>query len=110
MNPYRICVVGGHCGNRMMIVVEHLQELLRNAGCDCKLTNQNVWDHPSPPARADLILQLMPAFTEAEAGCPVINIKPMLADLDDPVSIEKILNKVQSDGAVLSRQAELPVG
>jgi hypothetical protein len=95
MKAYKICVVGGHCGSRMIIVAEHIQELLRNAGYTCNVTHQSLWDHPTPPYFTNLILELLPAFTEAEAGCPVINIKPLLADLDHPQIIEKILEQVR---------------
>ncbi len=96
MKRFKICVVGGHCGVRMMVVAEHVQELLHNAGYDCEVTHQGLWDHPTPPRHADLILELLPAFSEAEAGCPVINIKPLLGDLDHPQVIDKVLKQMQS--------------
>ena len=45
MKTYRICVIGGHCGVRMIVVAEHLQEMLRNAGYICEVTHQSLWDH-----------------------------------------------------------------
>lgn len=96
MNRFKICVVGGHCGVRMMVVAEHVQDLLRNAGYDCHVTHQGLWDHPTLPRHANLILELLPAFTEAEAGCPVINIRPLLGDLDHPQILNRVLKKMQA--------------
>jgi hypothetical protein len=42
-----------------------------------------------PPA-ANLLLQLLPAFTEAEAGCPVLTIKPMIVDLEHAPTLDRI--------------------
>jgi hypothetical protein len=51
-------------------------------------------------------LQLLPAFTEAETGCPVINIKPLLLDLDHALTIEKILKQVREDYAQWDKGVE----
>jgi hypothetical protein len=96
MAVYRICVIGGHCGVRMMVVAEHVGELLNKAGYSCQVTHQSLWDHPTPPRGASLVLELLPAYTEAEAGCPVLNIKPLLADLDHPATIDKVFERVRS--------------
>ncbi len=96
MSSYRICVIGGHCGVRMIVVAEHLEELLRKAGYPCEVTHQSLWDHPTPPRSVNLILELLPAFTEAEAGCPVLSIRQLLRDLDDPQTIEKIFERVRA--------------
>jgi hypothetical protein len=105
MKTYRICVIGGHCGVRMIVVAEHLQEMLRNAGYICEVTHQSLWDHPTPPYAANLVLELLPAFTEAEVGCPVINIKPLLRDLDHPAIINQVLQHVQASFSVVSAQS-----
>lgn len=97
MAVYKVCVVGGWCGNRMVMVAEHLSTLLQSKGYTCKVFHHSVWDNPSDPPRADLILQLLPAFTREQAGCPVITIKPLLVDLDHPGTIEKILEQVRTD-------------
>lgn len=96
MKPYKICVIGGHCGVRMIVVAEHLDELLRKAGYPCEVTHQSLWDHPTPPRSTHLILELLPAFTEAEAGCPVLSIRQLLRDLDDPQTIDKIFDRVRA--------------
>jgi hypothetical protein len=97
MAGYKVCVVGGWCGNRMVMVAEHLSELLENRGFPSRVFHHSVWDNPSAPPAANLVLQLLPAFSEAEAGCPVINIKPLLADLNEPKTLGKIFERVQAD-------------
>ena len=74
------------------MVADYLAELLAERGYDCQVTHQSIWETYYLPPSVDLILQLMPAFTEAEAGCPVINIKPLIRDLDHPPTISKILD------------------
>ena len=103
MPPYRISVIGGWCGNRLYMVAEHLAERLEKAGYNCQVKGHSVWDNYSHPPLSNLILQLLPAFTAAETGCPVINIKPLLLDLDHPETIEKIFAQVQSDHAVVGQ-------
>lgn len=90
MKIYRICVIGGSCGHRMMMVAEHLAELMQARGYPCRFSTHSVWENYSTPPRSDLILQLLPAFTQIEAGCPVINIRPMLIDLDHPETLARI--------------------
>lgn len=96
MPKCKVCVVGGHCGVRMMIVAQHVEQLLHHAGYDCEVTHQGIWDHPEPPYHVNLILQLLPAFTEEEAGCPVVNIKPLLGNLDHPQVIGRIMQQMQA--------------
>ena len=100
MSNYKVCVIGGWCGNRMVMVAEHLEELFDKAGFSCHVATHSVWENYSRPPVANLVLQLLPAFTESETGCPVITIKPMLVDLDHPATIEKILKQIQAYYAV----------
>jgi hypothetical protein len=97
MAAYHICVVGGWCGNRMIMVAEHLDTTLSDAGLPCRVTTHSVWDNFSQPPPADLILQLLPAFKESEISCPVLTVRPLLADIDHPETIEKILGQVRAD-------------
>ena len=97
MKPYRICVVGGWCGNRMVMVAEHLEELLQEQGYPSRVTTHSVWDGLSTPPSADLVLQLLPAFTDADTGCPVITIRPMIADYDHAETLAKIFARVRLD-------------
>jgi hypothetical protein len=92
------------CGHRMMVVVEHLTELFQQAGYPCRVTHHSIWENYSAPPPADLILQLLPAYTEAEAGCPVINIRPLLADLDHPTTMARVTKQVE---ALMARQSLL---
>lgn len=92
---YKICVVGGWCGNRMVVVKDNIQSLLSDAGFPVKVTSHSVWENYSTPPEADLILQLLPAYKESETGCPIINVKPYLLDPDDPVTTSKIIAHVQ---------------
>lgn len=95
MARYHIRVIGGWCGNRIVMVADYLVELFAERGYDCQVTHQSIWETYSLPPSVDLILQLMPAFTAAEAGCPVINIKPLIRDLDHPPTINGILDFLQ---------------
>ncbi len=96
MDKYKICVIGGWCGNRMVMVAEHLQEMLDEHKLSCRVITHSVWESYTRPPACDLVLQLLPAFTEQEINCPVINIKPLLADLDHPATIQKVLQHVQA--------------
>ena len=80
-----------------MIVAEQLSELFEKKGIDCHVFTHLAAGEYSYPPRSNLILQLLPAFTEEEAGCPVINIKPLIGDPAHPATIEKILKYVQAD-------------
>lgn len=95
MSSYRVCVVGGHCSNRVMIVAEQLGELFEKKGIHCQIITHLAAGEYGFAPRSNLILQLLPAFTEEEAGCPVINIKPLIGDPVHPATIEKILSYVQ---------------
>ena len=89
MSKYKVCVVGGHCSNRVMIVAEQLTEFFTKKGIDCQVSTHLAAGEYGFPPRSNLILQLLPAFTEAEAGCPVINIKPLIGDPMHPANIEQ---------------------
>lgn len=106
MSNYRVSVIGGWCGNRLYIVADHLSDKFEEAGLECRVKSHSVWENYSfPPASSDLVLQLLPAFTAADTGCPVINIKPLLRDLDDPDTMEKIFTQVRADLAQLNAPA-----
>ena len=100
MSNYKVCVVGGHCSNRVMIVAEQLTEFFAKKGLECHVVTHLAAGEYGFPPRSNLILQLLPAFTEEQAGCPVINIKPLIGDPMHPATIEKILKQVQADYAL----------
>jgi hypothetical protein len=100
MSKFKVCVVGGFCSNRVMIVAEQLTEFFDKSGLDCQISTYLAASEYGFPPRSNLILQLLPAFTEEDAGCPVINIKPLIGDPMHPATIEKILKHVQAGYAL----------
>ncbi len=97
MSPYTIYLVNGCHGMLHLIVAEHLEERLAQAGYHCRLIHQNVIDNANPPRSANLVLEFLPSFTEAEVGCPVINIKPLLGNPNHAPTLEKVVRRVQAD-------------
>jgi hypothetical protein len=81
----------------MAMVAEHLNVILSKAGYKCQLTTHSVWENYSCPPVGDLILQLLPAYSPSETACPLINIRPLLMDLDHRPTIEAILEQVRLD-------------
>ena len=79
-----------------MIVAEQLTEFFEKNGIACQVFTHLAASEYGFPPRSNLILQLLPAFTEEEAGVPVINIKPLIGDPAHPATIEKILKQVQA--------------
>lgn len=92
MAKYHVRVIGGWCGNRIIMVADHLKALFDEQGFICRVTHQSIWETYALPPAVDLIVQLMPAFTEEEAGCAVLNIRPMIRDLDHEPTLTKILD------------------
>jgi len=99
MKQFHVRVIGGSCGNKMILVADHLQEFLAKEGYPCKVTSQSVWESFSMPPAVDLILQLLPAYTQEEADCPVLYVKPLLADLNHPETLGKILSIVAGNSS-----------
>jgi len=95
MPSFHVCVLGGSCGNRMVIIADHLSELFIQKGYDCRVTSISVWECFSFPPSADLLLQLLPAYKEEEVECPTINIRPFLQDIDDPLTLQKIYSEIE---------------
>ena len=79
-----------------MIVAEQLTEFFEKNGIACQIFTYLAASEYGFPPRSNLILQLLPAFTEEDSGCPVINIKPLIGDPAHPTTIEKILKHVQA--------------
>jgi len=94
MGKFHIRLIGGWCGNRMIMVRDHLTELLAKHGFDVKIDQQSIWENYAPPQHVDLILQLMPAFSEDELDPPSFLVRPFLKDLDHPESIGLVLDAV----------------
>ena len=94
MSSYRLCVIGGWCGNRMIMVAEHLETVLSQEGFSCRVSTHSIWENYSTPPEGDLILQLLPAYSPSETSIPLINIRPLLLNLDDEATIAAILEAV----------------
>ena len=94
MKKFHIRIVGGWCGNRMVIVRDHLHQLLEEKGYSVKIDNQSIWENSSPPEHADLVFQLIPAFQPEELTCPSLHIRPMLKDLNHPGTLENVFQIV----------------
>ena len=97
MDPYRVSVVHGWCGNRLGPLVEHLAKGLDQAGFPAQVTLHSIWEQRIPPRGADLVLQVLPVFAAAETGCPVLDIRNLLADFNHRETWERILACVRRE-------------
>lgn len=95
MQKFHVCVLGGSCGNRMVMIAEHLDELFKQHSYDCRVTSISVWECFSFPPSADLLLQLLPAYKAGEVDCPTINIRKLIQDIDDHDTLELIFNELE---------------
>jgi hypothetical protein len=91
---FHIRLVGGWCGNRMVIVQEHLSTLLSEKGYKIKIDQQSIWESYAPPQHVDLVLQLMPAFSADELKPPTLLVRQFLKDLDDQETLERVFEAV----------------
>jgi len=94
MKKAHIRIVGGWCGNRMAMIQEYLGSLLPARGYSARVDFQSIWESQAVCPTADLILQLIPAFSKDEVHCPLLDIRPMLRDLEHAQTVELILNAV----------------
>lgn len=90
MSTYQIRIVGGWCGNRMVMVQDHLSELLEEHGYRVKIERQSIWENYAPPQRADLVLQMIPAFQPEDLDCPSLAVRPFIRDLGHQKTLQKI--------------------
>ncbi len=95
MAKFHIRIVGGWCGNRMAMICDHLSELMSDRGYVVKLSQQSIWENSAPPVNADLVLQLIPAFSQEELNCPMVHVRHFVKDLDHPETIAKILSAME---------------
>ena len=79
----------------MVIVRDHLDDLLAAKGYSVKIDNQSIWENSSPPEHVDLVFQLIPAFKPAELSCPSLHIRPLLKDLNDQETLENVFRIVE---------------
>jgi hypothetical protein len=97
MAAYRVSIVHGWCGNRVATLVAHLSQRLRDAGFPSQVEAHSVWGSVVPPAGANLVLQVVAVFSEADTGCPVLYAKPLLGDPDHPETMSQIMDHVRAD-------------
>ncbi len=107
MKKFHIRIVGGWCGNRMVMIRDYLADLLDENGYDVKLDQQSIWENNAPPFFADMVLQLFAAFSADELGGPMLSIRPFLKDLEDPETLVKIFEMLEEHYPVIT---DLPVG
>lgn len=104
MSAYKICLVGGFCGSRRFTVAEQINELFTQAGIHFKTSFQNAWENSTPPHAFDLVLQIIPVFTEAEISCPMIIVKFLLVDPNHQPTIKKIMQYIDNIDPVFVRE------
>ncbi len=90
----------------MVMVRDHLSTLLTERGYAIKIDQQSIWENYAPPQHVDLVLQLMPAFSDDELEPPSLLVRPFLKDLDHPETLNQVYEAVanlnpQSDPAAL---------
>jgi hypothetical protein len=107
MAMYHIRIIGGWCGNRMVMIRDFLSEMLADCGYQVKVTHQSVWETYALPPSANLILQLIPAFKPEDTPCPIVNIKPFIRDLDHLETISAIIDVLEID---YPQKTGLPAG
>jgi hypothetical protein len=95
MKKFHIRIVGGWCGNRMVMIRENLSDLLADRGYLVKLDQQSIWENSAPPLHVDMVLQLISAFSPDELNCPSLNIRPFLKDLDHQETLYNIFSAVE---------------
>lgn len=95
MKKFHIRIVGGWCGNRMVMIRDNLSELLADRGYQVKLDQQSIWENSAPPLHVDMVLQLISAFGLDELNCPSLNIRPFLKDLDHQETLDNIFKAVE---------------
>jgi len=94
MGKFHIRLVGGWCGNRMVMVRDNLAQLLAERGYEVKIDQQSIWENYAPPQHTDLVLQLMPAFSHEELQPPSLMVRPFLKDLNHKETLEKVFDAV----------------
>ncbi len=110
MQKFHIRLVGGWCGNRMVMVRDNLNQLLTEQGYEVKIDQQSIWENYALPQHADLILQLMPAFSPEELDPPSLFVRPFLKDLDHPETIAQILKAVSTHYPLPVKPAAIQTG
>jgi hypothetical protein len=95
MKKCEVCIIGGSCGTFLIAVTDHLQKVFATKGLDCKVYYQSALQNSDPPSTANVVLQSMPLLTEKDIHCPLINIRPLIVDLNQVETMQKILTTVE---------------
>lgn len=106
MKKYHVRIVAGWCGNRVIMIENNLSRLFAEKGYDIKLDHQSVWDNPSPPQYADLVLQLIPAFNDEELNGLSVAVRPFVRDIDDEATLKKIFEVLERDYPVVTKSLD----
>jgi hypothetical protein len=91
MSKFHVRVVGGTCGGAMYVISDFLGEFLAQRGYECRITQQDICVSRVVPPGVDLLLEVVPTFSAEEAGCPIISARPMLLNLRDEATLQKVL-------------------
>jgi hypothetical protein len=105
MKKIHIRLVGGWCGNRMVMVRDNLFQLLTEKGYEVKIDQQSIWENYAPPQHADLVLQLMPAFSPEELQTHSLLVRPFIKDLDHGETLEQVFEAVSKYYPQINNQA-----
>ena len=90
-----LLLAGGTCGNTLNLIAARLEELLREDwDVPARITIQNVWQHHGPPPHTDLVLQTMQVYRQADIGLPVLSVRPMIRDREDPETLAAVREAV----------------
>jgi len=106
MGKFHIRLVGGWCGNRLSMVQQHLHKLLTEKGYDIKIDQQSIWESYAPPQHADLVLQLMPAFSPDELKPPSLLVHQFVKDIDHKETLEQVFEAVATHYPIISDPAQ----
>jgi hypothetical protein len=91
MSKFHIRILGGTCGGAMYVIGEFLQDYLAARGFECRITQQDVVVSRTLPPNVDLVLQVVPTFKPEDLELPLINVRPMLLNLEHPGTIQQIM-------------------
>jgi hypothetical protein len=79
----------------MVMVRENLSQLLSAQGYEIKIDEQSIWENYAPPQHADLVLQLMPAFSEDELEPPSLLVRKFVKDIDHQETLDRVFQAVE---------------
>ncbi|MGD8622138.1 MAG: hypothetical protein PVH60_09300 [Anaerolineales bacterium] len=90
MTKIHVVLAGGSCGNTLYLIEDQLKESFDEWGFDVRLNTQNIWQRFDLPAAVDLVLQTLPAYQKENLDCPVISVRRMIRDRQDPTTLDEV--------------------